>query len=134
MGQAITRQHPSVVLRSHFNLVRALLGVAMVAVVALTIAVVILANESNEVAGTTAAKPVETIRYSGFNPVAENPEALSARKLDGSVDQPSLVGQPRYDGGPEEGTRGPSAAAPAPDTRYDGGPEEGSRGPGASTD
>jgi hypothetical protein len=33
----------------------------------------------------------------------------------------------RYDGGPDEGTRG-IVAAPAPSTRYDGGPEEGSRG------
>jgi hypothetical protein len=131
MGQAITRQHPSVVLRSHFNLVRALLGVAMVAVVALTIAVVILANESDEVAGTTAAKPVETIRYPGASSPPAG-EGLSARKLDGSVDQPSRVGQPRFDDGPEEGTRGPSAAAT--DTRFDGGPEEGTRGPGASTD
>ena len=39
----------------------------------------------------------------------------------------------RYDGGPEEGTRGavPDAGTYAsPATRYDGGPEEGSRGAG----
>jgi hypothetical protein len=34
----------------------------------------------------------------------------------------------RYDGGPEEGTRGPLTAPRSPSTRYDGGPEEGSRG------
>jgi hypothetical protein len=38
----------------------------------------------------------------------------------------------RYDGGPEEGTRGAVTQAPStpvsPTTRYDGGPEEGSRG------
>ena len=38
----------------------------------------------------------------------------------------------RYDGGPEEGTRGLSEPAPvgqrAPGVRYDGGPEEGTRG------
>jgi hypothetical protein len=33
----------------------------------------------------------------------------------------------RYDGGPEEGTRG-AVAARQPGVRYDGGPEEGSRG------
>jgi hypothetical protein len=37
----------------------------------------------------------------------------------------------RFDGGPEEGTRGPSAAQSSPSTRFDGGPEEGTRGPAA---
>jgi hypothetical protein len=49
---------------------------------------------------------------------------------DESSSAPSLPSNPpgevRYDGGPEEGSRG--IAAP-PATRYDGGPEEGSRGP-----
>jgi hypothetical protein len=54
------------------------------------------------------------------------------------------AGTTRYDGGTEEGSRGPvkdysknsatSDVAPTPDTRYDGGPEEGTRGPGFSTD
>jgi hypothetical protein len=39
------------------------------------------------------------------------------------------VGTSRYDGGPEEGTRGPSAFGSSA-TRYDGGPEEGTRGLG----
>ena len=34
----------------------------------------------------------------------------------------------RYDGGPEEGSRGALSSGAAPGTRYDGGPEEGSRG------
>jgi hypothetical protein len=99
MGQAIPRQHPAVVLRSQFNQLRALLAVAMVAVVGLTVAVVILANDEDEVStGTSTSAP---------------------------------VGTTRYDGGPEEGSRGvapartPNADA-SPGTRYDGGPEEGS--------
>ena len=43
MGKAIPSQHPAVVLRSHFKQVRALLAVAMIAVVGLTAAIVILA-------------------------------------------------------------------------------------------
>jgi hypothetical protein len=35
----------------------------------------------------------------------------------------------RYDGGPEEGTRGLTPAGPTLSERYDGGPEEGTRGP-----
>ena len=103
MGQAIPRQHPAVVLRSHFNFVRNLLAVAMVAVVGLTVAVVIVANDGDEIAGTsTQSAPI--------------------------VAQPALPDGLRYDGGPEEGTRGGQVAPLAPGTRYDGGPEEGSRG------
>ncbi|MDP8907956.1 MAG: hypothetical protein M3N47_02315 [Chloroflexota bacterium] len=39
----------------------------------------------------------------------------------------------RFDGGPEEGTRGPAAAASSPGTRFDGGPEEGTRGPASAS-
>ena len=48
----------------------------------------------------------------------------------GTAENPTTVAPSpgvRYDGGPEEGTRGASASAPA--SRYDGGPEEGTRGP-----
>ena len=85
MGNAIPSQHPAVVLRSHYTLVRALLAVAMIAVVGLTIAVVILANESDEV--STSA---------------------------GSTSVAAPVGTTRYDGGPEEGTRAIGAAAAPP--------------------
>jgi len=46
---------------------------------------------------------------------------------------PSVATQPagvRYDGGPEEGTRGLVTSPSSPNTRYDGGPEEGTRGLG----
>ena len=102
MGHAIPKQHPAVVLRSQFNLVRGLLAVAMVALVGMTIAVVILANDDPE---------VQTIQPSQAAPVVPNasslpayptpaPEAVSpgnrdysgaapTRKLDGSTDIPS---------------------------------------------
>jgi hypothetical protein len=118
MGQPIPAQHPSVVLRSHFKLVRTLLVIAMAAVIALTVAVVILANDDNELSTASKATPVQ-----------QQPQT-----------QPGV----RYDGGPEEGT---AAVSPAPSsiaagaaaeyqqlrsqgsTRYDGGPDEGTRGP-----
>jgi hypothetical protein len=62
MGHAIPRQQPAVVLRSHFVNLRALLVVALVAVVGLTVAVVLLASDSDEVSSTSAAKPVESTR------------------------------------------------------------------------
>ena len=47
MGQVIPRQHPAVVLKSHYKAVRALLAAALVAIVALAAAVVILANDDD---------------------------------------------------------------------------------------
>jgi hypothetical protein len=127
MGQPIPAQHPSVVLRSHFNLVKGLLAIAMVAVVALTAAVVILANDEDQVSGGAAsARPIESVNYGGFNPATGRPDAAPV------VQQQAQTPGTRYDGGPEEGTRGgitQSQVAPAPGTRFDGGPEEGTRGP-----
>jgi hypothetical protein len=69
MSDALSRQHPAVVLRSHYVYLRTLLAIAMIAVVGLTIAVVVLARDNDT----------------------------------GAPSVPST----RYDGGPEEGTRGP---------------------------
>jgi hypothetical protein len=69
MGHAIPRQQPAVVLRSQFNKLRALLAVALVAVIGLTIAVVVLAGEGDEVSGTSVAKPIESINYGDSNRV-----------------------------------------------------------------
>ena len=41
-----------------------------------------------------------------------------------------VPGAARYDGGPEEGTRGLSSPTVPDSVRYDGGPEEGTRGLG----
>jgi hypothetical protein len=113
MGKAIPSQHPAVVLRSHFNQLRAMLAIAMVAVVGLTVAVVALAINDD-----SSTSPAATVTPSGQ--AAEGPRQIHS------------PGQ-RYDGGPDEGTRGPRGivASPAPDTRYDGGPDEGTRGPRA---
>jgi|Tabmets5t2r1_1033131.scaffolds.fasta_scaffold00445_4 hypothetical protein len=141
MGHAIPKQHPAVVLRSHYNLVRALLGVAMIALVGLVIALVIVANDDNESGSTSAVQAVP--QSPPVAPASPGPEVATpdrsysgpapARKLDGSTDIPNpapLAPGLRYDGGPEEGTRSPlTSPVTPPGTRYDGGPEEGSRGP-----
>jgi hypothetical protein len=128
MGKAIPSQHPAVVLRSQFNFVRNLLAVAMVAVIGLSVAVVIVANDADEVASTTSARPIDSINYGGFNPATGRPDA--APSVAQQAQAQALPGGTRYDGGPEEGTRGMTQqrSVPAPGTRYDGGPEEGSRG------
>ena len=108
MGQVIPRQHPAVVLKSHYKAVRALLAAALIAIVALAAAVVILANDDDV-------------------KVSAQPNAHQQQILPPGT---------RFDGGPDEGTRGITAAqaAPtAPGTRFDGGPDEGTRGPQAQS-
>ena len=101
MDQAIPTQHPAVVLRSHHRQLRGLLAVAMFAVVGLTIAVVILATDDDRDLSAGSANA---------------PSALTSSD--------SVAPGARYDGGPEEGTRG-VVSARHPGVRYDGGPDEG---------
>jgi hypothetical protein len=127
MGQAIPRQHPAVVLRSHYTNLRALLAVAMIAIVGLTAAVVILAmDEDAQSISASSAAPV-----SAPGPVGSRYDGGPEEGSRGISAQPPST---RFDGGPEEGTRGAQfSVAPSnatSETRHDGGPEEGSRGPG----
>jgi hypothetical protein len=127
MGQAIPRQHPAVVLRSHYTQLRVLLAIAMIAVVGLTVAVVILARSDG--ASTSATSAAD----GGGEPARTELRLPSHVREHGGAPVPdvSVAPQPngrRYDGGPEEGTRGVAKSSPAPGIRYDGGPEEGSRG------
>jgi hypothetical protein len=140
MGKAIPAQHPAVVLRSHYRQLRALLAIAMIAVVGLTVAVVILAtNDDRDTSAGSATQvsapaPTGNTRYDGGP--EEGTAALTQRSAPATVD-PDSIKSPlgaRYDGGPEEGTRGAlssnASSNAVPGTRYDGGPEEGSRGSG----
>ena len=116
MGNPIPAQHPSVVLRSHFELVRALLVAATIAVVGLSIWVVILANDADQPSKTaSSAQSIsdQPIRYGGFNPASGQPTAIQQEQA-----VQSRIGTTRYDGGPEEGTR----AVPVPVPTTDSGP------------
>jgi hypothetical protein len=75
MGHAMPGQHPAVVLRSRYRLVRALLVVAAIAVVALTVAVVILATDGSDAGGPSSAKPTHSLKYGDFNPATGRPES-----------------------------------------------------------
>ena len=129
MGKAVPEQHPAVVLRSHYNHLRALLIAALIAVLGLAGAVVIVANDDDTVVSTSTP----AIEYGGTGATGTPDTApLPQRRLDGAVD---TAPAPRYDGGPNEGSAdiAPSTNAPArPNqaqpgaTRYDGGPNEGS--------
>jgi hypothetical protein len=96
---AISPQHPAVVLRSHYTHLRWMLVVALIAVVGLTAGLVLVATDDD----------------SGFGGAAAT-----------RISAPALPGGLRYDGGPEEGSRGAvSPVAPPAGVRPDGGPEEG---------
>jgi hypothetical protein len=56
MSQTLPTRHPAVVLRSHYRNLRALLVVALIAVIGLSVAVVVLATDDN--AGTDTIAPV----------------------------------------------------------------------------
>ena len=147
MGKAVpSSHHPAVVLRSHYNALRALLAVAMVAVVGLTVAVVIVAREDDQAGDVSAlsapsAATQDGIRYDGgpeegtaATTVVGGPKQalrLRSEALNRAYGLGESTPGIRYDGGPEEGALGTvPSPQPIPDgVRYDGGPEEGSRGP-----
>ena len=110
MGKAIPTQHPAVVLRSQHRQLRALLAVAMIAVVGLSAAVVILATRDDREAVAGPATPITVPAQASAQPI---------RKV--------VPAGTRHDGGPEEGSRG-VVPAYRPGIRSDGGPEEGTTG------
>jgi hypothetical protein len=62
MPQTVPKQHPAVVLRSHYRQLRALLAIAMIAVVGLSLAVVLLATDdggTNPRSATPVSAPTE---------------------------------------------------------------------------
>jgi hypothetical protein len=102
MSQAISTQQPSVGFRSRYQQLRALLAVAIIAVMGLTVAVVLLAAQSD---GSRSIRS----------------------RVSSSATSTWRAGAARYDGGPEEGTRGALAPSPSANRPYDynGGHEEG---------
>ena len=127
MGKAIPTQHPAVVLRSHFLQLRALLAVALIAVVGLTATVVILSvDEGDKSASPAGAKSGLTAQEKRWAEYNEAISSLTPEQLAAAFGTRSVAPDTRYDGGPEEGTRG-VVAGRQPGVRYDGGPEEGTR-------
>jgi hypothetical protein len=96
MTQAAPTQHPAVVLRSHYNHLRALLAVTILAVAGLTAAVVILATSDHTTTSQGSASAPSALtsqqekRWSEYDKAirALTPEQLAAafgsRSVDGS--------------------------------------------------
>ena len=96
MSQVVPQQHPAVVLRSHYVHLRTLLAIAMIAIVGLAAAVILLATDDSGAPARTSA------------PISAAPSSAT-----------QSVGTTRYDGGPDEGTRG-SGRPVAPVSHYNG--------------
>jgi hypothetical protein len=117
MAQAILRQQPAAVLRSHVNHLRAALAVATVALIGLTAAVAILATEDDvDTRGSsenplTALTPKERHRVEALSSLSWG--RLAAAFGRGAVSAP-LPGTP-YHGDP-------GILGPPPHTPYDGDP------------
>ena len=91
MATPLPPQHPAVVLRTHYAHLRILLVIALIALVAMAAAVVVLATSDSSTSSTTSS-----------------PAPITA---------PGPSGSTRYDGGPEEGTRG---TVTPPGSNYNG--------------
>jgi len=139
MGQFVP-QHPAIALRSQSNRIRVLVVAALIALLAVAGTVILIADSDDQAGGGSSVHSFGHINYGGFNPATGRPEAAPLPQQSHPLQ--STLSQPRYDGGPEEGTRGIERSAPEvsvnpstgyPNTRYDGGPEEGTRGATSSS-
>jgi len=95
MSHQISQQHPAVVLRSHYVHMRALLAIAMIAVVGLTVTVVLLATREHSTASASGATP------------ATSSLGASRTSAQGGPIDPGYG----YGGHPERGYRPASAAS-----------------------
>jgi hypothetical protein len=113
MGNAISEQHPAVVLRSQYRQLRSLLAVAMIAVVGLTAAVVILATNDESTTQLGSASQV----------ISQNP--ADAARSDGGPEESAVaasIGTQPTVAGPDESSV--AAAIGTADDRATGGPDE----------
>jgi hypothetical protein len=117
MSQAISPQHPAVVLRSHYLRLRALLAVAMIAVVSLTAAVAVLATNDDGATSQSSTQPPSAATQSAPG------QRYHGAPEEGSADVASV--QARLT--PEQALR-EAARAPEDRRRYDGDREEGTHG------
>ena len=129
MGKAVPEQHPAVVLRSHYNHLRALLIAALIAVLGLAGAVVIVANDDQTDPGASSVGSQSALekRWSAYDEAirALTPEELAAAFGTGSA-APSQARPNQAQALPGQSQQAGQAASQAGATRYDGGPNEGS--------
>ena len=114
MSTAIPSQQPAVVLRSQYNRLRNLLAIAMIAVVGLSVAVVVVSSDdapsTSDVIATGKLAPgtggAASVSSAPAPKVAPPPSSIVASSQAEYEAMRKALATTRYDGGPEEGTRG----------------------------
>ncbi len=94
MSHTLSTQHPAVVLRSRYQQLRALLAVAMIAVLGLTVAVVVLATSDNAVQSATSADTISVapaLRTDGGPEESAVANTLGARGAGGHPDESAVA-------------------------------------------
>ena len=121
MSNTIQAQHPAVVLRSTYQHLRALLAIAAIAIVGLTVAVVVLATSHS--AGTItnpAAQVNRTAVHANPSPaIGPNPDQQGVQN---SVAQPATSANRTADTRPNPDQQGVQNSVAQPTTSYYPGP------------
>ncbi|MET0614550.1 MAG: hypothetical protein ABW142_03835 [Thermoleophilaceae bacterium] len=94
MSHTLSTQHPAVVLRSRYQQLRALLAVAMIAVVGLTVAVVVLATSDSGVQSATSADRIgvaPALRTDGGPEESAVANTLGAQVAGGHPDESAVA-------------------------------------------
>ncbi len=94
MGQAIPRQHPAVVLRSHYQQLKVLLAITLVALVGLGLTVAILATDDESSTGPAAAQSVNSLERSAPLPSTPRPLPSSIAQVDQAVSPAPQIARP----------------------------------------
>ncbi len=108
MAQTVPRQHPAVVLRSHYTHLRALLAIAMIAIAGLTIAVVVLAtnDDGSATSVSTPAGVTPSVRPDGGPEESNVAAAVGSRPAAGPSESSTAAaigkGSTPSTGGPDE--------------------------------
>jgi hypothetical protein len=105
MSTSIPKQHPAVVLRSQYDHLRAFLALICVLVVALSAAIVVVAVNDEDPTVVAAPKSAPAAAVQTGSTVTSPSSEIRLRRSGATVFVPNAQ---RYDGGPDEGTRGPS--------------------------
>lgn len=90
MSQPLSSPHPAVVLSSRYKQLRALLAVAIIAVVGLTVAVVVLATQDDAATGAgsvTSVSAAPALRTDGGPDESAVAHALGVQHLSGHPDE-----------------------------------------------
>jgi hypothetical protein len=80
MSNAVPTQHPAVVLRSRYTHLQALLAIAAIVVVSLTIAVVVLATNDERSTTVSPATPASTLSPSSVQQDTTGPTPIGGAR------------------------------------------------------